>query len=163
MHLYYIVMNNPMTSPASHTDTIIIISIIIILFVHKHGITNRKWTYELTKRYWYSMCVCPIELISVSKCSLVRKDGGRYNKPSLLNCSSNKKLARTVPSGNRSEIYRSRKYPLLNWNIRKRSGETSHRNRQVTALRPVGDLIGLIQRPCLTTHSTSIILLKLVK
>jgi len=28
---------------------------------------------------------CPIELISVFKCSLVKKYGGRYNKPSLTN------------------------------------------------------------------------------
>jgi len=59
-------------------------------------------------------CVCLIELISVFKCSLVKKDLGRYNKLSLINNSSNKKLARTVTSGNRSEIHRSRKYPLLN-------------------------------------------------
>jgi len=42
-----------------------------------------------------SMCDCLIELISGFKCSLVKNDGGRYNKPSLISNSSNKKLART--------------------------------------------------------------------
>jgi len=54
------------------------------------------------------MCVGPIELLSVFKCSLVKNDGGRYNKPSLMSNSSNKKLARIVTSGNRYEIHRSR-------------------------------------------------------
>jgi len=42
----------------------------------------------------------------------VKKDCGRYNKPSLIGNSYNKKLARTVTSGNRSEIHRHRK-PII--------------------------------------------------
>jgi len=84
------------------------------------------------------------------------KGGSRYNKPSLIKKCCNKKLARTVASGNRSEVHRSQNYPLLNWKIRKRPGGILYRNEQVTALRPAGDFIGQIQRPWLTTHSTSL-------
>jgi len=92
----------------------------------------------------------------VFKCSLVKKVGGKYNNPSLKNNNSNKKMTRTVTYGNRSEIHRFRKYHLLNWNMRILSGRTPCRYEKVTALRPTGDFIGLIQRPCLTTQSTSL-------
>jgi len=103
------------------------------------------------------MCVCPRELIRASKCSLVKKDGGRYNKPSLIHNISNKKLVHTVSSSNiDADIHHSRKHPLLNWNVRKRSGETPYRNEQVTALWLYWRLHRTNTKTMSTTNSTNL-------
>jgi len=51
-----------------------------------------------------NVCLCDRD----NTCLLVKQVSDRYNKPSLINNSSNKKLGRTVTSGNRSEIHHSR-------------------------------------------------------